>query len=147
MSDNRVEEVLSCFQKGMSCSQAILSVYGQQFGVDRATCMKIASAFGGGIGGMGDVCGAVAGAIMAIGLKYDSGEVGTTAFTELPKSYTVAREFTQEFRERNGTVTCRELIDHDLLTVEDVQNAFKTGAFKNCPQFVKDAAEILEKIL
>ncbi|MHA2251008.1 MAG: hypothetical protein ACXAD7_11635 [Candidatus Kariarchaeaceae archaeon] len=38
-------------------------------------------------------------------------------------------------------------MDHDLLTAEDLEDAFKTGAFNNCPKFVKDAAEILEQVL
>ena len=148
MSDNRVEEAISSMQGGMSCSEAIFSVYGHHLGVDRDTCQKIASGFGGGIGSTGIVCGAVSGAIMAIGLRY--GEVGfmeATDFTELPKSYGVAREFTKKFKERNGTIICRDLINHDLLTAEDIEHAFKTGAFNNCPKFVKDAAEILEKLL
>ncbi|MFX1513016.1 MAG: C-GCAxxG-C-C family protein [Promethearchaeota archaeon] len=148
MSDNRVEEVMSRFQEGMTCSEAIFSVYGQHLGVDRDTCVKIASVFAGGINHTGNVCGAVTGAIMAIGLKYS--EVRTrppTEFKELPKSYRIASEFTTKFKERNGTIICRELIDHDLLTVEDIQHAFKTDAFKNCPKFVNDVAEILESIL
>jgi len=150
MSDNRVEEAISCLRDGMNCSQAIFSVYGHHLGVDRDRCLKIASVFGGGINNTGNVCGAVTGAIMAIGLKHGDlkyGEVGIKDLTELPKSYGVASEFTKKFKERNVTIICRELIDHDLLTAEDIEHAFKTGAFNNCPKFVKDAAEILEKML
>ena len=147
MSENRVEEVMACFQNGMACSEAIFSVYGQDSGVDRDMLVKIASVFAGGIKNTGNVCGAVTGAIMAIGLK--NSEVRTrppTEFKEFPKSYKIASKFAEKFKERNGTIICRELIDHDLLTVENIQHAFKTGAFNNCPKFVKDAAEILEKI-
>jgi len=103
--------------------------------------------FGGGINQTGNVCGAVTGALMAIGLKH--GEVGIQEIQEIQdlKSSKVASEFTKKFKERNVTIICRELIDHDLLTAEDIEHAFKTGAFNNCPKFVKDAAEILEKIL
>ena len=150
MSDNRVEGAISCMEDGMNCAQAIFSVYGQHLGVDRDTCLKIASVFGGGINQTGNVCGAVTGAIMAIGLKH--GEAGIREKQEIQeildvKSFKVAREFTKKFTERNVTIICRELINHDLLTAEDIEHAFKTGAFKNCPKFVKDAAEILEKVL
>jgi len=142
MSENRVEEVISLLDHQYNCSQAIFSVYGQYLGVDRDTCLKITSVFGGGIDRTGNVCGAVTGAMMAIGLKY--GEVGTK---DPLGSHGFAGEFIKKFKDRNVTIICRELIDHDLLTTEDLDHAFKTGTFNNCPKFVKDAAEILEKIL
>lgn len=142
MSENRVEEVISLLDHQYNCSQAIFSVYGQYLGVDRDTCLKITSVFGGGIDRTGNVCGAVTGAMMAIGLKY--GEVQTK---DPLGSHGVASEFIKKFKDRNVTIICRELIDHDLLTTEDLDHAFKTGTFNNCPKFVKDAAEILEKIL
>jgi len=150
MSDNRVEEVISCFKDGMNCSQAIFSVYGQHLGVDRDACLKISSLFGGGINQTGNICGAVTGALMAIGLKH--GEVRMQEIQEIKeiqdlKSFKAASEFTKKFKERNATIICRELINHNLLTAEDIEHAFKTGVFNNCPKFVKDAAEILEKIL
>lgn len=136
MSDNRVEGATSSMENGLNCSQAIFSIYGQYLGMDRDTCLKITSVFGGGINRTGNVCGAVTGALMAIGLKHAEVE-----------SDSVASEFTKKFRERNGTIICRELIDHNLLTVIDRAHAFESGAFENCPKFVKDAAEILEKML
>ncbi len=144
MSDNRVEEVISCF-KQYNCAQAIFSVYGQNLGFDRDTCLKITSVFSGGINRMGDVCGAVTGALMAIGLKH--GDVRPLRELKLRVADDIADEFIKKFKDRNVTIICRDLIDHDLLTAEDVDHAFKTGAFNNCPKFVKDAAEILEKIL
>ena len=67
---NQVECALSCFQEGFSCAQAVLSAYGPQYGLDRELALKVAGAFGGGMGHMGQVCGAVTGAFMVIGLKY-----------------------------------------------------------------------------
>ena len=55
MSENRVEEVMACFQNGMACSEAIFSVYGQDSGVDRDMLVKIASVFAGGIKNTGNV--------------------------------------------------------------------------------------------
>ena len=160
MSDNRVEEVLSCFEKS-SCSQAIFSVYGQYFGVDRDTCLKISSLFSGGIHRTGNVCGAVTGALMAIGLKHgkaDDDEAAEAGTGEVDVADVVAKivaedvnvaadEFVKKFKDRNVTIICRELIDHDLLTVEDIAHAFKTNAFKDCHKYVRDAAEILEEML
>jgi C_GCAxxG_C_C family probable redox protein len=142
MSDNRVEESISVLNQRYNCAQAIFSVYGQSLGVERETCLKITSVFGGGIDRTGNVCGAVTGALMAIGLKY-----GEKQTMEPLGSHGAAGEFIEKFRERNGTIICKKLINHDLLTKEDIDHAFKTGALNNCPRFVKDAAEILEQML
>ncbi|TFH09504.1 MAG: C_GCAxxG_C_C family protein, partial [Candidatus Thorarchaeota archaeon] len=126
-----------------SCSQAIFATYGEHLGlgkVDFDTAMKIASAFSGGIAGTGNVCGALTGALMALGLKYGSD-------ANPLKINVVSRKLLDEFKSINGTTICRELINHDLLTDEDVQQAFKTGAFANCPKYVEDVGKILDKML
>lgn len=126
-----------------SCSQAIFATYGEHLGlgkVDFDTCMKIASAFSGGIAGTGNVCGALTGALMALGLKYGSDQ-------DPFKINVVSRKALDEFELLNGTTICRELINHDLLTQEDVKKAFETGAFDNCPKYVEDVTKILDKLL
>ena len=79
---------------------------------------------------------------MAIGLKYG----GTTpeAFDEVNA---VSRKLLEEFAALHGSIMCRELINHDLHTDEDIDHAFKTGAFDNCPKFIEDITEILDKLL
>ncbi len=142
MSNNRLEEVKSSFAQQDNCAQAIFSVYGQYLGVDHDTCLKITSVFGGGINHTGNVCGAVTGALMVIGLKY-----GDIEIKDPSKSYEVASNFMKKFKDRNETVICRQLINHELKTAEDLDHAYKTGVFNNCPKFVMDAAEILEKMI
>ena len=71
-----VEDALSLFKNGFRCSQAILSTYGLQFGLDQELALKLASPFGGGMGSLGNTCGAVTGAILVIGLKYGNSKVG-----------------------------------------------------------------------
>ena len=122
------------------CAQAIFAAYGEQLGseeVDFDTCMKIAAAFSGGISRTGNVCGALTGALMAIGLKYSSAE----------KADEIAGYLLKEFKSLNGTIICRELINHDLMKDEDVKHAFSTGAFDKCPKYVEDVTKILDKLL
>jgi hypothetical protein len=76
---------------------------------------------------------------MALGLKHGG--------QDSRKADEVAVMFLREFKTLHGTVNCRELINHDLVTDADVQKAFKTGAFKDCPKFVEDAVVLLEKLL
>ena len=74
---DRVAEAVKMFDEGYSCSQAILAAWGGDFGLERDLCLKVASGFGGGVGCMGGMCGALTGAIMVIGLRY-----GTTDATD-----------------------------------------------------------------
>ncbi|MFW9817655.1 MAG: C-GCAxxG-C-C family protein [Candidatus Thorarchaeota archaeon] len=124
------------------CAQAVFTSLGEQASsgeIDFDMMMKVASAFSGGIARMGNVCGAVTGALMALGLKY--GGPNSTKVNE------VAKELLDEFTSLHGSIICRELIETDLITDEDVQKAFKTGAFDNCPKFVEGATLLLEKLL
>ncbi len=65
---SRIENAVSRFAEGYNCSQAVLSAYAEQLGVDGETALKIAAGFGGGLGRMAETCGAVTGAFMVLGL-------------------------------------------------------------------------------
>ena len=62
------DQAIACFDDGFSCSQAVFSVFAPQLGLDRVAALKVAGAFGGGMGRMGETCGAVPGALMVSGL-------------------------------------------------------------------------------
>ena len=122
------------------CAQAIFAAYGEQLGlgkVDFDTCMKIAAAFSGGIVRTGNICGALNGALMAIGLKYNDAN----------KANEVGVQLLDEFKSLNGSIICRELIKQDLITEENLKQAFENGAFNNCSKFVEDVTVILDKLL
>jgi C_GCAxxG_C_C family probable redox protein len=143
---NKVERAVSCFNDGFSCSQAVLSTYGEQFGLDRETALKVAGAFGGGMGNMGKTCGAVTGALMVIGLKY--GQTRVEDKEPKKKTYRLVKEFAEQFKVRNGSINCTELLGCDLSTPEGMRCAEERNLFTTlCPKFVQDAAEILEELL
>lgn len=98
----RVEEAVSCLKEGFSCSQAVLSAYGTESGLDREIALKVSGAFGGGMGRMGGTCRAVTGAFMVIGLKY--GETKAEDNQTREKAYRLVREFVAGFESRNGSV-------------------------------------------
>ena len=66
---SNAEKAVTTFTNGYSCSQAVVSAYAEQFGLDHDTALRIAGGFGGGMGRRGEVCGALTGAFMVIGLK------------------------------------------------------------------------------
>jgi len=86
----------------------------QELGVESEVIPRIATAFGGGIGGGGVICGAVVGSVMAIGLKYGREEPSQPR----DNAYALALEFCQRFREEMGSLSCRELTGIDLSTPE-----------------------------
>jgi C_GCAxxG_C_C family probable redox protein len=143
---NQIENAISSFKQGFSCSQAILSTFGEQFGLDRNTALKLAAGFGGGMGRLAGTCGGVTGAFMVLGLKYGAVSAEDREAKEL--TYERVREFAVQFKERNGSLECRELLGCDISTPDGLQ-AFKDKELIStlCPKFVRDAAEILEEML
>jgi C_GCAxxG_C_C family probable redox protein len=95
---------------------------------------------------MGRTCGAVTGALMVIGLRYGRTEAEDDETKE--RCYHLAREFVEQFRARNGSITCEELLGHDIGIAEERERAREKGLFDTlCPGLVRDAAEIVESII
>jgi len=86
----------------------------QEFEIESEIIPRIASCFGGGIGNTGAVCGAVAGAVMAIGLKKERGDT----MEDWLRVSAAAQEFRRRFEAEMGTINCRELTGADLSTEE-----------------------------
>lgn len=127
------------FAQGFNCAQSILSAFAAEAGLSDEIALRMAAPFGGGIARQGETCGAVTGALMALGLLH--GDAGRE------KTYHLAQEFLQTFRERHGSIQCHDLIGYDLSTPEGLQGARGAGAsIRVCPLLVKSAAEMLSAI-
>ena len=127
------------FAQGFNCAQAVLSAFAAQAGISEEAALRLASPFGGGIARQGQVCGALTGALMALGLQR-----GNATLQGREETTRISQEFVQAFRERNGAILCRDLLGHDLSTPEGLQAAREQNVFTRvCPALVKSAAEIL----
>lgn len=134
------------FDEGYACSQSVFSAYAPLFDLDPELALRIAAPFGGGMGRMGEVCGAVTGAFMVLGLKAGNTLAQDRASKEA--SYDLAREFAERFRRRHRSILCRELLGIDISTSEGLQAARQRGLFKElCPMLVRDSAEIVAELL
>jgi len=113
--------------------------------------MRIASLFGGGVGGWQSVCGAVSGACMALGLlKGTNGNEDLDAFTEMRQDARDAcQEFMRAFEARWGAVNCLDLLGVDFRTEEgrEVYEGMKERGETNCGEYVVSAAEMMIEIL
>ena len=140
------ELAVQCFMEGFNCSQSVFSTYCEDYGLDKEMALKVSGAFGGGMGYIGETCGAVTGAFMLAGLKYGKCKVGDNEAKE--KTYRLVQEFTHRFKTEYGSVKCKDLITYDLSNEEERQKANEAGVFTSiCPALVKRAAEIIEELL
>ena len=112
MRMNRSEKAVKCFCSGCNCTQAVFTAFCNELGLEEKIGLKIACPFGGGMGHTDGVCGAVSGALLTIGLKY--GPENSENEDLKVWNYKIAQDFISEFKKRNGSVNCTELIHFDL---------------------------------
>jgi C_GCAxxG_C_C family probable redox protein len=142
----RSDDAVASYGRRFTCSAAVFSAFSGDLGLDPDTAKKIACGFGAGISKTGNLCGAVSGAILVIGLKYGKTVADDEAATE--KTRALVRQFIHEFKEKNGSVNCTDLLGYNLGNPEEFAQARDNGLFvTKCTPLVRDAADILEKIL
>lgn len=140
---NPSEIALARFRQNFNCAQSVLVAFAPQLGLDDGQALRMASPFGGGVARRGQICGAVTGALMALGLARGA---DTPAGKE--DAYRLGQVLLQRFESRHGTILCRELLDCDISTPEGRQQARDKGAFTAlCPLFVGDAVEVVQEML
>ncbi|MBW6466798.1 MAG: C-GCAxxG-C-C family protein [Brevefilum sp.] len=140
-----VSEAQTLFEGPYNCAQAVLGPFAERFGLPQETAFKITTPFGGGIGHTGQVCGAVSGAMMAIGLAQ-----GTAIDDKSQKEacYAMARAFQARFLARHKAVTCPGLLGLDLGDPSEYAQAKEMGVFHSrCPLYVGDAVLITAELL
>ncbi|NLI97029.1 C_GCAxxG_C_C family protein [bacterium] len=142
----RTDASESLFKEGFSCSQAVFAAFAPELELDKETALKIASSFGGGMAQMGEVCGAVTGALMALGLKY--GRTKARDIETKMRNYELVQEFFKRFKERHSSIICKELLGLDMSVPEErtLIHERKLTATE-CPKFVETAARILENLM
>jgi C_GCAxxG_C_C family probable redox protein len=129
----------------MNCSQCVLTAFSEELGLDRKLAVKLAMGLGGGMGHTGQICGAVSGAYLVLGLKQDLNPANALEIKE--KTYAWIKDFNSKFIKRNGSTNCTELLGYDLKQPDQLIAARQKGIFAiKCSKFVKDAVEILEKM-
>lgn len=140
-------EARTLFEQGYNCAQSVFGAFAEECGLDRETAVRLASPFGGGIGRMREVCGAVSGMMMAAGLL--CGYSDPKAFDEKKRTYGTARELARRFQEENGSIVCRELLGAEGADTSAVPNRRTDGYYRKrpCAALVECAADILDRYL
>jgi len=136
------EKAADHFKQNYNCAQSVLLAMQEYYGIrENKLIPKIATAFGGGIGRRGSLCGALTGAIIAIGLKHGTNK---PILEEKEKAYKLAQNFYEQFVKTWGSPFCRELIGYNLTNPEELERVRKSNVLdEKCSYFVKNAVEIL----
>ena len=141
-SDKAVEN----FKSGYNCAQSVFLAFAEEFGFDNETALKLSSSFGGGMGRLREVCGAVSSMFAIAGLKY--GYTSNNDDEIKAKHYELIQKLAEKFKLENGSIICRELLGVD--GAESPIPSKRTEEYykeRPCEYFVKYASEIIEKEL
>ena len=130
----KAEQAITFHDKGYNCAQAVACSFCKEFGVDEEEMFRIAEGFGLGMGMM-EVCGALSGMMMIIGLQNSVGNPEKGKMTK-GDTYKKVREYTAKFKEQNGSYLCKEL------------KGVETGkVLRSCPDCIRDAVALTEEYL
>jgi C_GCAxxG_C_C family probable redox protein len=102
------EKAENLFQSGYNCSQSVIGALSGELGADFDAVLRLAQPFGGGMGRMREVCGAVSGMLMALGMASGSSDASDKDAKD--REYALVQQLASRFRERNGSILCRELL-------------------------------------
>lgn len=144
---SHAETARQLFLSGYNCAQAVLCAFEDVTGLERSVALRLASSFGGGIARMREVCGAVSGAAMVLGLVEGSADPADHAAKAA--HYRRVQAFAQSFRELNGSIICRELLA-GVPVQQGSEPEQRTSAYyrkRPCAELVARAAVILDSFL
>ena len=148
MSATHSKKAGELFAAGYNCSQAVFGAFCDVTGVDEMTAFRLSSSFGGGMGRMREVCGAVSGAFMVLGILYGYAEHEEKAKSE---HYALVREFADRFRKENASIICRDLLEQAGVPKDTSSEPEKrTPEYykkRPCREYVEIAAEILDEMI
>lgn len=138
------EKAMEVFWDKFNCSQAVFAAFSEEFGMSEEQALKVSLCFSGGMR-KGEVCGAVSGALMVLGMKYS--ESGKDAAEVKAIAYQKASEFMDKFKNVNGSCICKEILGCDISTPEGMEFAREKNCFNDiCPEMVESAVKILEEM-
>ncbi len=145
---NRTEIAVSLFKEGYNCAQSVFAAYAEEYGLTREQALKISASFGGGIGRMRQTCGAACGLFMLAGLETGCTDGKNREGKEA--NYKIVQQFAEEFKKRNGSLICGELLGLKKDAPTPTTPEARTNEYykkRPCVKMVEEAAKIWEEYL
>ena len=139
------EKAIELFKEGYNCAQSVFLAFNDVMGLDEATALKLSSSFGGGIARLREVCGAVSGMCMVLGVLY--GYDRPTDMEAKKAHYAFIREATEKFKAENGSIICRDILgdpEHGGDPEPRTESYYKK---RPCAEYVGMCAKIVEDII
>ena len=143
----KADFAVELFCKGHNCSQAVLGAFCSDCKMDMDTALKLASSFGGGMGRLREVCGALSASFMIAGLIY--GYSASEDKAAKAAHYKLIQTIAARFKEKMGSIICRNLIgasEKDKSYVPEDRTE-KYYSLRPCKEIVREAALIVEELL
>lgn len=141
----KAEKAKELFKTGLNCSQAVVTAFADVLGLSEIQAARLSCGLGGGVGRQREVCGAVCGAAMVLGFVF-----GKEDGRDKLSAYEKVQEFSAEFKKKNGSIICRELLGLDSdgkIVPKPEERTAEYYQKRPCADLVFDAAEILENML
>ena len=142
---NHSERAVELFVEGYNCAQAVAAAFGDLTGLDEKTAARMASCFGGGMGRMREVCGAVSGMLMVAGVLY--GYDDPKATTEKRELYAQVQAMAGLFRAELGSIVCRDLLKNPPSDPNPTPRTEQFYKDRPCARMVATAARIMDEFI
>ena len=135
------------FRKGYNCSQSVFLAFRDLYDMDEAAAARLSSSFGGGMGRLREVCGAVSGMFLVAGMLY--GYDSPNAQQEKAEHYKRIQELAKAYEDENGSIVCRELLGltHKRQEPNPQKRTEEYYKKRPCPKLVQMAAAIMEEYI
>ena len=134
------------FLNGCNCAQSVVVAFCDVTGLDKEFAAKMSSSFGGGMGRMREVCGAVSGMLMVLGILYGYDDPGEDDAAK-KAHYHADQELAGKFREEVGSIVCREILKNPPSDPNPTPRTAEYYAKRPCARMVLTAAEILDRYI
>ena len=145
--ETKSEKAVELFYTGYNCAQSVFCAFCEDFGMDFETGLKLSSSFGGGMGRLREVCGAVSAMFMIAGLKYGYTEPNNDTVKQA--HYRRIQKLAEDFEEKHKTIICREILGLPKGKDSPVpsKRTEEYYAARPCEKCIADAARIIEKFI
>ena len=133
------------FLEGYNCAQAVAVAFCDLTGMDKKEAAKLAAPFGGGMGRMREVCGAVSGMFMVLGQLYGYDNSDDDAHKK--ELYKQVQQLAEKFREENGSIICREILKNPPSDPNPSPRTAEYYAKRPCAKMVMTAARLMDEFI
>jgi C_GCAxxG_C_C family probable redox protein len=146
MKRSKEDKAIESFREGLNCAQTVVTSFSDDLNFDRSSAEIISCGFGGGMGRLGETCGAVTGSYMTLGI-FNCAKFADNA-SRKEATYAMVQEFSRKFKQIHGTTDCKSLLKCDLNTQEGHSYAKENNLFGTvCEKCIKDSIAIVNELI